>query len=93
MDVAGKRVLIIGAARSGVACAKFLAARGAVVALNDQKPFEEWGPDARALKDEGIGCVSGEVPGWLLVNVERVVGSPGVPSKSIPISYAERAGA
>lgn len=93
MEVTNKKVLIIGAARSGVACAKFLATHGAVVALNDQKPFEEWSPDAQALKDEGIGCVSGEVPGWLLDNVELVVVSPGVPSKSIPIRYAERAGA
>ena len=85
--------MIIGAARSGIACAKFLAARGAIVALNDQKPFEKWSPEARALKDEGIGCFSGELPGWLLDNIELVVVSPGVPSKSIPIRYAERAGA
>jgi len=84
--------LIIGAARSGIACARFLAARGAIVALNDQKPFEEWSSEAQALKDEGIGCISGELPGWLLDNIELVVVSPGVPSKSIPIRYAERAG-
>lgn len=93
MDVAGKRVLIIGAARSGVACARFLAARGAVVALNDQKEFEKWSPEAQALKNDGIGCIAGDVPGWLLDNVELVVVSPGVPAKSIPIRYAERAGA
>ncbi|MFZ0060487.1 MAG: UDP-N-acetylmuramoyl-L-alanine--D-glutamate ligase [Pyrinomonadaceae bacterium] len=93
LDVTGKKVLIIGAARSGIACAKFLATRGAIVALNDQKPFEKWGSEAQALKDEGIGCISGELPGWLLDNIELVVVSPGVPSKSIPIRYAERAGA
>ncbi|HET6669421.1 MAG TPA: UDP-N-acetylmuramoyl-L-alanine--D-glutamate ligase [Pyrinomonadaceae bacterium] len=93
MDVSGRKVLIIGAARSGIACAKFLAARGAIVALNDQKPFEKWSPEAQALKDEGIGCVSADLPGWLLDNIELVIVSPGVPSKSIPIRYAERAGA
>ena len=93
MEVTGKKVLIIGAARSGIACAKFIAARGAVVALNDQKPFQEWNAEARALKAEGIGCISGELPSWLLDNIELVVLSPGVPSKSIPIRYAERAGA
>lgn len=93
MKVAGKKVLIIGAARSGIACAKFLAARGAIVALNDQKPFEKWSSEARALQDDGIGCFSGELPGWLLDNIELLVVSPGVPSKSIPIRYAERAGA
>lgn len=84
---------MIGAARSGVACAKFLAARGATVALNDVKLFENWSAAAKALQDEGIGCVAGELPGWLLENVELVVTSPGVPLQSIPIRYADRAGA
>lgn len=83
----------MGAARSGIACAKFLAARGAIVALNDQKPLEEWSAEAMALKGEGIACLPGEVPGWLLENIELVVISPGVPTRNIPIRYAERAGA
>lgn len=93
MEVAGKKVLIMGAARSGVACAKFLAARGAVVALNDRKPIEDWSAEALALKVEGIGCVAGDIPSWLLDNVELVIVSPGVPVKSIPVRYADRAGA
>jgi UDP-N-acetylmuramoylalanine--D-glutamate ligase len=93
LEVAGKKVLIIGAARSGIACAKFLAQRGAVVALNDRKPIEEWSPEAIALKSEGVGCLPGDVPVWLLDQVELVVMSPGVPSKIIPARYAERAGA
>lgn len=92
MEVAGKKVLIIGAARSGIACAGFLAARGARVALHDRKPLAEWEPDAVALKSERVGLVPGEVPGWLLDQMDLVVVSPGVPSKSIPLRYAERAG-
>src|SRR5688572_29356408 len=83
----------MGAARSGVACAKFLATRGATVALNDSKPFQEWTPDARALKEQGIGCLSGDVPGWLLDQIDLLVVSPGIPAKAIPLRYAERAGA
>ena len=93
MDFAGKKVLIMGAARSGIACARFLAALGATVAINDRKPIEEWSPDALALKVDGIGCLPGEVPSWLLDQVELVVVSPGVPTQSVPIRYAERAGA
>ena len=93
MKLAGKKVLVIGAARSGIACAKFLAARDATVALNDSKPIEEWSPEAVALQDLGVGCLSGETPSWLLDNIDLVVVSPGVPVKSIPIRYAERAGA
>ena len=92
-EVSGKKVLIIGAARSGIAAAKFLHERGAVVALNDQKELERWSDEARALQQIGIGLVPGEVPSWLLDQLDLVVVSPGVPSNIIPIRYAERAGA
>jgi len=52
MNVAGKKVLVVGAARSGIACARFLTARGATVALNDAQPIENWSADALALKSE-----------------------------------------
>jgi UDP-N-acetylmuramoylalanine--D-glutamate ligase len=93
MEVAGKKVLVIGAARSGIASARFLAKHGAVVALNDQKPIEKWSEEALALKDLGVGLLTGDVPSWLLDQLELVVVSPGVPTKSIPIRYADRAGA
>jgi UDP-N-acetylmuramoylalanine--D-glutamate ligase len=93
MEVSGKKVLIMGAARSGIACARFLAGRGATVALNDAKQLEEWSAEALALKTENIGVFPGDVPGWLLDQLDLVVVSPGVPTRSIPIRYAERAGA
>jgi UDP-N-acetylmuramoylalanine--D-glutamate ligase len=93
LEVTGKKALVIGAARSGIACARFLAQRGATVALNDRKPIEEWSAEALALKADGVGCVAGDVPSWLLDQLELVVVSPGVPTASIPIRYAERAGA
>jgi UDP-N-acetylmuramoylalanine--D-glutamate ligase len=93
LEVKGKKVLVIGAAKSGIACARFLAARGAVVALNDRKSLAEWTPDALSLKDDGVGFVPGDVPMWLLDQVELVVLSPGVPTKIIPARYADRAGA
>jgi UDP-N-acetylmuramoylalanine--D-glutamate ligase len=93
MNVAGKKVLVLGAARSGIACAKFLAARGATVALSDAQPIEKWSAEALALKSEGVGILPGDTPGWLLDNLDLMVLSPGVPTKAIPVRYAERAGA
>lgn len=93
MNVAGKKVLVMGAARSGIACARFLAARGATVALSDAQPLEKWSAEALALKSEGVGVLPSDVPGWLLDNLDLVVISPGVPTKAIPLRYAERAGA
>src|SRR5918997_4206114 len=94
MELDGKKVLVIGAGRSGVASARFMAARGALVVLNDRKEFIDWTNDALALKGEGVvKLLAGDVPSWLLDQIELVVVSPGVPSKSIPVRYAERAGA
>ena len=93
MELSGKKVLIIGAARSGIAAARFLVERGATVALNDRKPLDQWSPEALALKESGVGLLPGDPPGWLLDQIELVVVSPGVPSTIIPIRYAERAGA
>ena len=93
MEVAGRKVLVIGAARSGIASARFLTQRGAKVALNDRKPLAEWPAEALALKTEGVGHVAGDVPAWLLDQIDLVVVSPGVPTKAIPIRYADRRGA
>jgi UDP-N-acetylmuramoylalanine--D-glutamate ligase len=93
LDVSGKKVLVVGAARSGTAAARFLATRGAIVALNDRKPLAEWSEEARSLKESGVGLLAGDAPSWLLDQIELVVVSPGVPTKSIPVRYAERAGA
>ena len=84
--------MVIGAARSGVASAQFLAQRGAIVALSDRKPLEQWPSAALDLKTEGVGCIPGDPPSWLLDQIDLVVLSPGVPSKSIPVRYAERRG-
>lgn len=93
MDVAGKKILVVGAARSGIASASFLNNRGGIVALNDRKPLDKWSEEALALQDQGVGLLPGEPPGWLLDQVDLVVVSPGVPTNSIPLRYAERAGA
>ena len=93
MELAGKKVLIVGAARSGIAAARFLLGQGAVVALTDQKPLEKWTQEALALKESGVGLLPGEPPSWLLDQLDLVVVSPGVPATIIPIRYAERAGA
>lgn len=93
MEIAGRKVLVIGAARSGIASARFLAQRGAIVALNDRKPVGDWPPEALNLKTEGVGHIGGDPPSWLLDQIDLVVVSPGVPTKAIPIRYADRRGA
>src|SRR5437870_9263604 len=92
MEIVGRKALVIGAARSGIASARFLTQRGATVALNDRKPLSEWSQQALDLKTEGVGLVEGDPPSWLLDQIDLIVVSPGVPRKAIPIRYADRRG-
>ena len=90
LEIAGRKTLVLGAGRSGVASAAFLAARGAVVALHDKKPVEEWSEAARSLKERKVGLIAGDLPSWLLDQIDLVVISPGVPTNSIPARYVDR---
>jgi len=90
MILEGKKTLVLGAGKSGVAAAKFLAARGATVALHDRKPVAEWTEEARSLKNKNIGLIDGQIPSWLLDQIDLVVISPGVPTSTIPARYVER---
>ena len=91
MEVKGRKTLVLGAGRSGIASAKFLAERGAVVALHDKKDVDVWTVGAKSLKgSHGVGLISGELPSWLLDQIDLVVISPGVPTNTIPARYVDR---
>ena len=91
MEIKGRKALVLGAGKSGIASARFLAERGATVALHDRKPVEEWSDVARDLRTtHNVGLVGGELPSWLLDQIDLVVISPGVPTNSIPARYVHR---
>jgi UDP-N-acetylmuramoylalanine--D-glutamate ligase len=91
MEIAGKKTLVLGAGKSGVESAGFLARHGAVVALHDKKEVESWSEAARGLKDShNVALLSGQVPSWLLDQIDLVVISPGVPASTVPARYVDR---
>jgi UDP-N-acetylmuramoylalanine--D-glutamate ligase len=99
---AGQKVLIIGAARQGLSLARYLAARGAQVTLNDQRTpnqlryaVEELGAQLRALPAETAGSVTWSLGGHpleLLDRVDIVCVSGGVPLTLPIIAEAQRRG-
>lgn len=91
MRLEGRKSLVLGAGRSGVEASRFLATRGATVALHDKRAVEDWSDAARSLKERyGVGLMSGDIPSWLLDQVDLVVISPGVPTNTIPARYVDR---
>ena len=92
MNVEGKNILVVGLARSGVAAAEFLLARGARVVVNDAKPESELkGVDG--LRAKGAEVVAGSHPPELFEKWEMIVVSPGVPLALEPFRRARAAGA
>jgi UDP-N-acetylmuramoylalanine--D-glutamate ligase len=90
VKLSGKKTLVLGAGKSGIASAKFVAERGGTVALYDKKPVETWSDEAKSLKDLKVGLIDENLPSWLLDQIDLVVISPGVPANSIPARYVDR---
>ncbi len=87
MNVSGMRVLVVGAARSGVAAARFLLARGARVSLSEKQPLEKLTEEAKFL---GVPLEAGGHTEAAFLAQDLIVVSPGVPS-DLPALVAARA--
>jgi UDP-N-acetylmuramoylalanine--D-glutamate ligase len=80
MDVRGKRVLVVGLGKSGVASAQFLSARGARVTVSDTRSQNELKTQIPALLDRGIAVETGGHGERTFRDQDLIVVSPGVPS-------------
>ena len=90
----GKRVSIIGAARSGISAARFLTGSGAIVTLSDSQSEEKIGEErireARSVAAQFIPeATTNEA---LPENTDLVVTSPGVPKTAAVLQEAVRRG-
>lgn len=77
MDFKGKKIVIIGMGKTGIATAKFLGAQGASVTVTDEKPREQWEADYGRIAGEKWLEVGIYGPG-ILQGADLVVPSPGV---------------
>jgi len=92
MDLAGKRVVVVGLARSGVAAARFLEARGADVVATDSKRPVELEAEALSLEKEGVRLELGGHRESTFLKADLVVVSPGVPWSLPELEAARRGG-
>lgn len=92
MEYNGKKALVCGMARSGIAAAKLLNRLGAGVTLQDMKKREEISADVLALEGEGIVLYTGANPDEIACAQDLIVLSPGIPCDLPFIAAAENAG-
>ncbi|MBC7323878.1 MAG: UDP-N-acetylmuramoyl-L-alanine--D-glutamate ligase, partial [Moorella sp. (in: Bacteria)] len=88
MSWQGKKVLVIGLGKSGLAAAAELARLGAVVTACDRERIS--GDRIKALAGKGINLVLGRYPEVPLLQPQLVVTSPGVPPGEPPLLQARQ---
>jgi len=88
-ELRGKRVLVIGLARTGLATALFCAARGANVTATDARPESEIGEAIAPLRTAGVRLELGGHLEDTFLEQDLIVPSPGVPADA-PLLQAAR---
>ncbi len=88
MDLHGKKVLVVGMARTGMATAKFLKSKGSLVTTTEVKPEEEMREAAQELKGMDISTEWGGHRVETFLEQDMIVVSPGVDLSIEPLQRA-----
>src|ERR1700739_1744684 len=92
MDLNGKRALVVGLGKSGVASALFMKAHGARVTVSDTKSGDELRNEIPVLLDHGITVETGGHGDRTFRGQDLIVVSPGVPVDAPPLVQARALG-
>lgn len=79
MELKGRNALVVGMARTGVATARFLAARGARVVVTEKRPASALTTEIEALRSRGVDTECGGHSEGRFLTADLIVPSPGVP--------------
>ncbi len=90
IDFGGKRVLVVGLARTGMATSLFCAARGARVTATESRPEAEVAEAAAKLRAAGCRLELGGHTEATFLEQDLIIPSPGVPADT-PLLQAARA--
>jgi len=88
-ELRGKRVLVVGLARTGVSTAQFCVTHGARVTTTDARSESEIGEAAKLLRAAGVHLELGGHNEKTFLDQDLIVASPGVPADA-PLLQAAR---
>ena len=92
MELKGKKVLVIGLARTGRECARFLVEQGASVTVSDLRPEAELKDEVKSLAGLPIRYFFGAEERRWLEAMDCVIPSPGVAAENPLLSEAAAGG-
>jgi len=88
MELRGKRILVVGLARTGVAVARFLVSQGAEVTVTDMKTESELADFLGELSGLPLNLELGRHVPHTFLMADLIVVSPGVPLDILPLKMA-----
>ena len=89
MEFTGKKIVVIGMGKTGIATARYVGNQGAKVAVTDEKQFDQWGGEFKQIAGEKWLEV-GDYNARVLEGADMVVPSPGVPPNSDLLVEAQK---
>lgn len=92
MELKSKKILVLGAAISGISVARILQGRGAAVTLSDAKTADKLKHDVSGLAEAGVTLALGRQDESLLAGTDILVLSPGVSIYSPLVEAAQKRG-
>lgn len=92
MELQGKKVLVVGMAKTGFATAKFLKSKGAIVSTSEIKREDEMDNVIKEIKPLGIQMEWGGHKSETFLNQDIIVLSPGVEIGIEPLQQALKKG-
>ncbi|MCC7202701.1 MAG: UDP-N-acetylmuramoyl-L-alanine--D-glutamate ligase [Nitrospirae bacterium] len=92
LDLKGKRTLVVGLGKSGVAASRLLLRNGAIVTATDNNPAEKLSDDARSLMTSGVKIEAGGHLTGSFTSSDLIILSPGVPKEIKPMAAARERG-
>jgi UDP-N-acetylmuramoylalanine--D-glutamate ligase len=92
MELKEKKILVVGAGKTGIAVSKFLVKKKAKVVISDSKPGAELEGELDFLEKLGVKVEAGEHVRQAFLDAELIVVSPGVPRSLTSLVEAEKKG-
>ena len=92
MQLKNKKVLVVGLAKTGVACARFLAVKGARVTVTDMRGEAALATQLSGLAEFAITMELERHDEATFLSSDLIVASPGVPMDLPQLVAAQRAG-
>ena len=92
MELAEKNITVVGLGKTGMALARFLKKRGAVVVVTDVAAEKDLGPQVQELRQMGIALELDRHRPETFQAADLIVLSPGVPHTIAPVIRAQETG-